>query len=270
MDIASIAARNPYRPALYWTHPLTSMRKGAMAETDRVFEQLSDIHAQGSVSDQLFDRLSQLILSGNLPAGYTFPNETALCEQLHIGRTSLREAYKALELSGFITRTKRGTRVNDRGSILRAAPLRALFTDADQGDFAEFRSIIEVECAGRAASRANAEDHGLLAARAEACAAARAQQNYRDLFYADMEFHQTIARLGGNKLVVDISGIMHEALEHSVFDNFLAALDRDPSLFDDVIAQHTAIVDAIRARDVKAARRSMSLHLQAVSARTHE
>lgn len=268
MSVSSIKARPHIRSTLYWFCPPPSMRKGAMETTDRVFEQLADIRMQGSVSDQLFDRLSQLILSGGLPAGYTFPNETALCEQLHIGRTSLREAYKALELSGFITRTKRGTKVNERDSILKAAPLRALFTDADRGDFAEFRSMIETDCAGLAASHAGDDAIALLSERNAACADAYAKRNYRDLFYADMAFHQALAQAGGNKLLVDISDIMHEALEHSVFDNFLAALDRDPELFDDVMRQHAAIVEAIGAHDPEAARRAMSLHLQAVSART--
>ena len=35
-----------------------------------------------SMSDKLFDKLRRLIVSGELPAGYTFHNENILCEKL--------------------------------------------------------------------------------------------------------------------------------------------------------------------------------------------
>lgn len=268
MDIAlgPTGCRRP--PALYWTKPPAFMKRIPMTATERPLEQLIDIRMQGNVSDQLFDRLSQLILSGSLPAGYVFPNETVLCEQLHIGRTSLREAYKALELSGFITRTKRGTRVNDRTDILRAAPLRALFTDASETDFSEFRHMVEVECAGLAAARASENDIDTLLRCNSTCDEANKGHHYRDLFYADMAFHQQIAQASGNKLVIDISGVMREALEYSVLDNFLSTLERDPTFFDKAIAQHANIIDAIRKRDVQGARDAMANHVRAASAKT--
>lgn len=265
MDIAFGQTNYRRLPALYWTRPPAPIQRIPMETTDRALEQLTDIRMQGNVSDQLFDRLSHIILSGGLPAGYVFPNETALCEQLHIGRTSLREAYKALELSGFITRTKRGTRVNERADILRAAPLRALFTDADETDFSEFRHMMEVECAGLAAMRASSSDIDALVRCNGACEKANRERHYRDLFYADMAFHQQIAQASGNKLVIDISGVMREALEYSVLDNFLSTLERDPSFFDKAIEQHADITEAIRRHDAQAARDAMTSHVREAS-----
>lgn len=80
-------------------------------------QQLMGFETQKNVSDRLYQKISELIMSGELQEGYTFPNETVLCEQLSVGRSSLREAYKALELSGYVTRTKKGTVVNSRTSI---------------------------------------------------------------------------------------------------------------------------------------------------------
>ena len=61
------------------------------------------------MSDMVYEKISMLIQNGDIPEGYVFPNEAVLCEQLAIGRSTIREAYKALELSGYVTRTKRGT-----------------------------------------------------------------------------------------------------------------------------------------------------------------
>lgn len=69
---------------------------------------VSQTRASGSsTADALFQRLRELILSGQIPAGFVFPKEPVFCEQLGVSRSTLREAYKALESMGFIQRVKR-------------------------------------------------------------------------------------------------------------------------------------------------------------------
>ena len=43
------------------------------------------VSSSKSMSDKLFDEISQRILSGELPEGYVFPNEAVLCEELRVG-----------------------------------------------------------------------------------------------------------------------------------------------------------------------------------------
>lgn len=86
------------------------------------------------MSDMVYEKISLLIQNGDIPEGYVFPNEAVLCEQLAIGRSTIREAYKALELSGYVTRTKRGTVVNSYSTILEATPLKAVVRNSD-GEF---------------------------------------------------------------------------------------------------------------------------------------
>ena len=66
-----------------------------------------------NISDVIFRRIRDAIISGELPPGYVFPNENELCKKLNIGRSSLREAYSPLETLKLITRSKSGTYVND-------------------------------------------------------------------------------------------------------------------------------------------------------------
>ena len=100
-----------------------------MEETNFDWSALNVQPAQ-NMSDRLFNRISQMIMSGKLPEGYVFPNEAVLCEQLHVGRSTIREAYKALELSGYVTRSKRGTFVNSKLDILSATPMKEAFAAA--------------------------------------------------------------------------------------------------------------------------------------------
>lgn len=76
-----------------------------------LFDSIS-IENRKHISEELFEKLRDAILSGELPAGYVFPNENELCQKLNIGRGSLREAYSRLETLHMITRSKTGTYVN--------------------------------------------------------------------------------------------------------------------------------------------------------------
>ena len=51
-----------------------------------------------NISDTLFKRFRDLIVMGKLPAGMILPNENAMSDLLGVGRSSLREAYRALAL----------------------------------------------------------------------------------------------------------------------------------------------------------------------------
>ncbi len=58
---------------------------------------------QQRVSDLVFDRLKEAILLGEFKPGQRLPSERDLIEQLQCSRMSIREAIRALELSGFLT-----------------------------------------------------------------------------------------------------------------------------------------------------------------------
>ena len=111
-----------------------------------------------NASSILSSRLKEMILSETLPAGFIFPNELAFCSQLGVGRGTLRDAYKELEALGFITRTKRGTYVNDKDTISRSMTLDATLKAAEFSDLLEFRKMFECGTVRLAAERASAED----------------------------------------------------------------------------------------------------------------
>ena len=76
-----------------------------------------------NISDSLFKKFRDLIVMGKLPAGMALPNENVMSELLGVGRSSLREAYTALALSGFIVRSKSGTYINKSEDTINTALL---------------------------------------------------------------------------------------------------------------------------------------------------
>ena len=62
--------------------------------------------------DAVVHRIGRNIVSGQLKPGHTLPNESALCEQLGVSRSVLREAVRVLVSKGLLERKSRlGTRV---------------------------------------------------------------------------------------------------------------------------------------------------------------
>jgi GntR family transcriptional repressor for pyruvate dehydrogenase complex len=105
--------------------------------------------------------VSQLI-RGTWGEGEKIPAERELCQKLGVGRASLREALKALEIMGMIeTRLGDGTYVCKRSDFFSRPLLWAIASssEADARELVEARTLIEVELAGLAADHANGESY---------------------------------------------------------------------------------------------------------------
>ena len=231
----------------------------------RDLSQLIKPRTQQNVSDQLYQQISQLIMAGALEEGYTFPNETVLCEQLKVGRTTLREAYKALELSGYVTRSKRGTTVNGRTAILGSTPIKNVFEEASEGDFDAFRRMLEPRGAGLAAARIEAEQLAGLRENVENAHVALARSDIPALVELDVAFHETIANQAGNSIITAMVSIMNETWRTRIRGNF-EALRARLDVLAVTLDQHEEILDALEARDSAAAEAAMDAHLAYVSA----
>ncbi len=233
---------------------------------DQNLASLVGVHTQKNFSDQLYQQISSLILSGELEEGYIFPNETVLCEQLQVGRTTLREAYKALELFGYVTRTKRGTSVNSKSSILNATPLKSILVTASNKDFNEFRMMLEPHSAYLAALHAGLSETRELEDIVIKTKEAYARENYSDMIMLDAQFHSSIAKFSNNSLIETLVAVMSSAWEDNIRHNFDDVQMKDIAIFENTIAQHEAITQAIRGRDCEKARSIMKEHIQNVSA----
>jgi DNA-binding FadR family transcriptional regulator len=120
--------------------------------TDQMIEQTSRV-------DQIVTELQSRISQRKLSAGEKLPSERNLCAQFGVGRTTIREALKSLNVRGLVVRKGRGMIIADPESISPpGADLTELAVHVSIRQLYEVRKLIEVRVAGWAALRATAED----------------------------------------------------------------------------------------------------------------
>lgn len=209
----------------------------------------------GSVVERLVEKLKTLILTGELPEGFVFPNENDFCQYLGVGRSTLRETYKVLESAGMITRTKRGTFVNDNDSIVANMPYDMVIGMADYAELLEFRVSVEQDGAAYAAQRATAENIDRLQSTLD-----RMIQNIEDvkkLTLYDTMYHLEVARATQNRLFSRTLGSLMDVFSKTVSRNFNEGME----VRRRAIEYHTLILKAIRSGDPEEAKAVMAAHV---------
>ena len=181
---------------------------------------------------------------------------------LGVGRTSVRETYKILAAEGCITRSKRGTSVNDRNQINRALPFSAAIEVSDYNDLIEFRTIFESQIAYLAAMRATQEEIQQLED-----ALGKMRDYRRDLgilTYHDTQFHMILAGATHNSLLKRIMNMSMDIFAVGMFNAFNVDTERNVR---QALASHEAILEGVRRRDPQAAYDAMYTHVQQVRGR---
>ncbi len=210
--------------------------------------------------ERIADAIGTLIDAGEFAPGARLPGERELARRLRVSRTSLREALSALELAGRVDiRMGSGVYVRaaraKRPSRLRGAPK----SEASPFDVLHARQVVEAETAALAARNATtAQVAGIAEAFDRLAADMRANRARSE---GDRLFHLRIAEAGGNGALAAIVRDLWEAHRRPL-DARLEALFVTLERRRDNIAEHRAILDAIRARDPVAARGAMRRHLQ--------
>lgn len=204
-----------------------------------------------------FERLVNVILSGQWPEGARIPPERELCQQLGIARASLREAVKALELIGVLeSRVGDGTFVCPRSEFL-SRPLLWAITGTDLNelrDIVEARRLIEEDIAGLAAERASSEELEKIAASVEDLR--KALPDPEGCLAADLRFHIAIAEAAHNQVLLNSVQLLRNLMKQWILLKL-----QIPGAAAQVLVQHEAILGAIRLRDSDLARAEMSKHL---------
>ena len=236
-----------------------------MANSSDILRGLIDIGPQQNMSDKIFQQISSLILKGDLPSGYVFPNENDMCQQFSIGRSTLREAYKALELQGYVTRTKKGTVVNDLPTIYSSTPLKTLAASSSDQDFKEVRLLIETKIAELAAIRATDEEIQGLQEVLDRLQVARYDNDSARMAELDKEFHDKLAAATHNALMVTIMLALSESWKAETRKNFLYATSVDSKVLDDMQNSYRALLDSVDSHDPESAIRLMTGHIELFS-----
>ena len=209
---------------------------------------------------QIADQISDLIASGEFQQDARLPSERDLAVQLGVSRPSVREALIALEVEG-----KVDVRVGSGIYVARPRPAAAIDPDRQGlGPFELLRArwLIEGEIAAEAARTATARD--LARVRAAVDDLQRRQKERRDTDPADRDFHLAIAQACHNSALFSVvrdlwdqgRGAVWKRMEH----HFQTA-----ELRSAVLRDHRTILEALEARDARAARTSIRRHLDRVN-----
>lgn len=204
--------------------------------------------------DDLTERIRERITSGEFPIGMQL-RQAALATEFNVSRTPVREALRKLQAGGLITV------VPNRGAVVRVpAPWEVR-------DAYEVRAELEGLAAERAAGRiapdalARLEDANQTMRQAlEGEGAAGAKRGHRtpETTAANDTFHMTILEAAGNERLVQVIQQINESFPRNVLGQVLAD---DPGLRWANVAEHDAIIVALRARDAGAARAAMRAHV---------
>ena len=118
------------------------------------------LETKRSLAEQVADRITELIVDGDLAAGDRLPPEMGLADQMGVSRTALREGMRTLEARGLLEiQPGVGSIVREVGHAQLVKPL-SLYVDVSNGavSFEEchaVRTILEMEVAALAAVSAS-------------------------------------------------------------------------------------------------------------------
>ncbi len=212
-------------------------------------------------SQAIVGQIQDLFISGRIRPGDRLPAERELAEAFQVGRSTIREAFRALEALGLI-HVQPGTaaHVADPSTPARLVPVNGASPHGAwdrQRQLFEVRLVLDPPVAALAARRATPAQLAKLRVILEA--------QERDLagggtgLDADTRFHTQLFDASGNPILSDIAEQVTALLEEH--RERVATPDRGALS----LSQHRLILEAVEARDAEAAEHHMRVHLQDIA-----
>src|SRR6185295_1185405 len=212
----------------------------------------------GSLVDTVVDQVQHLIADGHLESGDRLPKEDDLVQKMGVSRTVLREALSRLEATGLVTIQRgRGMFVADPSGVASCARLirnAMTLTSKDLAQFMEFRRIIEVQAARRAAELAKPEDFAELE---RLCLEMnRDGQEFLASVRLDFQFHLKIVEISGNQLMHSTLGVLQEYIMTT-----MVKTTPNPRDYDASRKFHMMVIDGIRSGNPDVAEKAARDHM---------
>jgi len=194
-----------------------------------------------------------MIFSGELGPGDRLPAGRDLAARLGISVVTLRVALKSLEAAGYLVTSRGahgGTSVSDRETLGRCWAAWVRDRTGEVGEIWELRDTIEVRIAELAAERRSTTELEAI----ESANTLLAETGSSVLRW-NVAFHDGLARAAHNRhlerAMVEVRGELFLPV-----DAFLRQ-----HRVEELVAAHSAVLDAVRRQDADAAAASMHAHL---------
>lgn len=209
------------------------------------------------------ERIRSVIALDRIPMGGRLPSERELALRLGVSRQTVREALIALEIDGHVDiRGKSGAyvcaaaKLNDEVAPLLLGELPHELNTA--------RSILESSVIALAAARQ--DEAGLQRVEAALQAMRDDLSVGRSPVASDRHFHVCVAEMCGNTVLAALVGVLFDG-RNSPAALRLSRRAESASAWRAAIAEHEAVLVALKARDPQLAAAAMGHHLRAASQR---
>ena len=203
------------------------------------------------LSDNVLMEIENMIVSGLRP-GDKVPTEKELSEQFGVGRSTIRESMKALVAKGLIERTTEGTFVSNHVEKCLVDPLN-LMVNMEIGkvrDLLELREIVELGAIRIAAEKIDDETIAQLKRINWQMQEPGAEPSV--LQERDIQFHNAIAGVAGNKVLVEFLNAIRRVIADHIEDAQFAQQNIEGSS-----RWHQNIISALEAHDPQKAHAAM-------------
>ena len=208
------------------------------------------------VPELILDEIRRLASAGILKSGDRLPSESELAESFGVGRSSLREAMRALQLLGVVDV------IQGKGTFLRQTYMLPLVTDWARlsrlgliSQVMEARQIIEVAIAQFAAERATEED--IAAMRAAIRQAEEAHGDPVICGEASVNFHQALAEATHNEVLA----LMYKTVRDLYLET-ARQMQMTPANAEDRLQDHRRILECIEQQNLELASKLMAEHIE--------
>jgi GntR family transcriptional repressor for pyruvate dehydrogenase complex len=211
---------------------------------------------------QVADQIQRLIASGALKPGDLLPPERELAAKFGVGRSSLRDAIRTLEVSGIVeSRHGAGTVIRELTTDALVLPISSVLVRRREmvAELLDVRRMLEPGLAARAARNATPEEIAQLEAilKRQGERIRKGEKTIEE----DSAFHYGIAVAARNGVVMKVLHVLMHLLRES-----RARSLQVPGRVERSYAGHRRILKAIKRRDGKAAAAAVHKHLREIEA----
>ncbi|PID75793.1 MAG: GntR family transcriptional regulator [Deltaproteobacteria bacterium] len=208
--------------------------------------------------DSVIEAVKEMIAEEGFKPGDKFYSENELTKQLGVSRSSIREAVKILETTGFVcVRQGKGIFITDRQG-LRFEEFTGWLKNNEQAirDNFEVRMILESKVARYAAAKADTDDICRLQEAHTAFIKYARENDTERAIVCDGRFHRRLAAATKNETL----HVLMKAITTKLPTGWISSL-YTPGRMEKTINEHSDIVAAVKKGDAAGAENAMMRHL---------
>jgi DNA-binding GntR family transcriptional regulator len=198
-----------------------------------------------ALSTDLFSNLRKDILQGKLRQGEKL-TEQQICDEYNVSRTPVREAFRQLELEGFIET------IPNRGAFVVG------FSPQDIQDMYELRKSYEILAVKWAIERITKEEYEKLEEAFEFMEFYTQKKDAEKMLNINMNFHELIYKASHNRMLYHILSSYQLYIKQG---KPAGRADVSAGYLDEILLEHRAIFEAFQSKDAEAGIAAISRHL---------